>query len=169
MQQGRALDTSEPRGMEVDEESKSSISTSSSPAGIPLDSPGDVGHYRDDETVTYEIDEHFLGATELDSRRGYVRDVGQIEAGSSSGTARQGVAEGTHGHYRAYVGQQGAMYGQHGGYSYDPNWVPHSPILLLSIKHILIEQGMLPLPPFPRRPFHAPHTYFMPTTSHLNL
>ena len=47
MQQGRAPDTSQPRGKEVDEESESSISTSSSSAGIPPDSPGDEGHYRD--------------------------------------------------------------------------------------------------------------------------
>ena len=39
MQQRRAPDTSEPRGKEVDEESESSISTSSSSARIPPDSP----------------------------------------------------------------------------------------------------------------------------------
>ena len=81
MQQGRAPDTSQPRGKEVDEESESSISTSSSSAGIPPDSPGDEGHYRDDEPLTYETVEHFPGATELDPRRGYVRHVG--------GTARE--------------------------------------------------------------------------------
>ena len=72
------------------------------------------------------------------------------------------MGEGTYGHYRGHVGQQGAMHGQHGGYSYDPNWVPPSPTPLLSIKQILIEQERLPLPPYPQRPFHAPHTYFMP-------
>ena len=87
MQQGRAPDTNEPRGKEVDEESESSISTSSSSAGIQPDSPGDGGHYRDDELVTYETVEHFSGATDLDPRHGYVRHVGQTEAGSSSGTA----------------------------------------------------------------------------------
>ncbi|XXG45404.1 hypothetical protein AAC387_Pa02g0494 [Persea americana] len=95
MQQGRAHDTSEPRGKEVDEESKSSISTSSSSARIPPDSPGDEGHYRDDEPVTYETVEHFPSATELDPRRGYVRHVGGTKAGSSSGTgaAGQGVGK----------------------------------------------------------------------------
>ncbi|XXG46213.1 hypothetical protein AAC387_Pa02g1121 [Persea americana] len=107
MQQGRAPDTSQPRGKEVDEESESSISTSSSSAGIPPDSPGDEGHYRDDEPLTYETVEHFPGATELDPRRGYIKHVGGTEARSSSGTgpARQGVGEGTHGHYGGYVGQ----------------------------------------------------------------
>ncbi|XXG47254.1 hypothetical protein AAC387_Pa02g1927 [Persea americana] len=163
MQQGRAPDTSQPRGKEVDEESESSISTSSSSAGIPPDSPGDEGHYRDDEPLTYETVEHFPGATELDPRRGYVRHVGGTEAGSSSGTgpAGQGVGEGTHGHYGGYVGQQGAMYGQYGDYSYDPNWVPPSPTPILSIEQILIEQGRLP-PRLPQRPIHAPHFYFMP-------
>ncbi|XXG81245.1 hypothetical protein AAC387_Pa09g1930 [Persea americana] len=84
MKQGCAPDTSEPRGKEVDEESKLSISTSSSSAGIPPNSPGDEGHYRDDEPLTYETVEHFPGATELDSRRGYVRYVGGTEARSSS-------------------------------------------------------------------------------------
>ncbi|XXG82742.1 hypothetical protein AAC387_Pa10g0637 [Persea americana] len=114
---GRALDTSQPKGKEVDEESESSIFTSSSSAGIPPDSPGDEGHYRDDEPFTYETIEHFPGATELDPRRGYVRHVGGTEAGSSSGTglAGQGVGEGTHGHYGGYVGQQGD---QHSSSSY---------------------------------------------------
>ncbi|XXG62403.1 hypothetical protein AAC387_Pa05g0765 [Persea americana] len=103
MQQGCALDTSEPRGNEVDEESESSISNSSS-AGIPPDSPGDKGHYRDDELATYETVDHFPSATELDPRCGYVRHVGRTEAGSSSGATRQGVREGTLGHYRDYVG-----------------------------------------------------------------
>ncbi|XXG80059.1 hypothetical protein AAC387_Pa09g1007 [Persea americana] len=85
MQQGRALDTSEPRGKEVDEESESSISTLSSSAGILPDSPGDEGHYRDDEPLTYETVEHFPGAIELDPRRGYVRHVGGTESWSSSG------------------------------------------------------------------------------------
>ncbi|XXG76966.1 hypothetical protein AAC387_Pa08g1217 [Persea americana] len=163
MQQGRAPDTSQPRGKEVDEESESSISTSSSSAGIPPDSPGDEGHYRDDEPLTYETIEHFPGATELDPRRDYVRHVGRTEAGSSSGTgpAGQGVGEGTHGHYGGYVGQQGTMYGQYGDYSYDPNWVPPSPTPILSIEQILIEQGRLP-PRLPQRPIHAPHFYFMP-------
>eukprot|EP00268_Persea_americana_P019780 TRINITY_DN2017_c0_g1_i1.p1 TRINITY_DN2017_c0_g1~~TRINITY_DN2017_c0_g1_i1.p1 ORF type:complete len:135 (+),score=32.30 TRINITY_DN2017_c0_g1_i1:279-683(+) len=40
MQQGLAPDTSQPRGKEVDEESESSISTSSSSAEIPPDSRG---------------------------------------------------------------------------------------------------------------------------------
>ncbi|XXG80293.1 hypothetical protein AAC387_Pa09g1202 [Persea americana] len=73
MQQGRAPVTSEPRGKEVDKESQSSISTSSSLAGIPPDSPEDEGHYRDDEPLTYETVEYFSGATELYPRRGYVR------------------------------------------------------------------------------------------------
>ncbi|XXG53765.1 hypothetical protein AAC387_Pa03g1808 [Persea americana] len=146
MQQGRAPDTSELRGKEVDEESESSIFTSSSSAGIPPDSPGDKGHYRDDEPLTYETVEYFLGATELDPRRSYVKHVGGTEAGSSSGVgpAEQGVGEGTHGHYGGYVGQQGAMYGQYVDYSYGPNWVPPSPTLILSIEQILIEQGRLP-------------------------
>ncbi|XXG86164.1 hypothetical protein AAC387_Pa11g1111 [Persea americana] len=107
MQQERAPDTSEPRGKEVDEESASSIFTSSSSVGIPPDSLGDEGHYKDDERLTYETVEHFPGATELDPCRGYVRDVGGTEAGISSGasTAGQGVGEGTHGHYGGYVGQ----------------------------------------------------------------
>ncbi|XXG43416.1 hypothetical protein AAC387_Pa01g3457 [Persea americana] len=107
MQQGHAPDTSEPRGKEVDEESESSISTSSSSAIIPPDSPGDEGHYRDDEPLTYETVEHFPGVTELDSRCGYVRHVGGTEAGSSSGAGptRQGVGEGTHGYYGGYVSQ----------------------------------------------------------------
>ncbi|XXG53763.1 hypothetical protein AAC387_Pa03g1808 [Persea americana] len=93
---GRAPDTSELRGKEVDEESESSIFTSSSSAGIPPDSPGDKGHYRDDEPLTYETVEYFLGATELDPRRSYVKHVGGTEAGSSSGVgpAEQGVGEG---------------------------------------------------------------------------
>ncbi|XXG40316.1 hypothetical protein AAC387_Pa01g1064 [Persea americana] len=113
MQQGRAPDTSQPSGKEVDEECESSISTSSSSAGIPPDSPGDKGHYRDDKPLTYETVKHFPCATELDPPRGYVRHVGGTEAGSSSGTvpAGQGVGEGTHSHYGGYVGQQGAMYG----------------------------------------------------------
>ena len=113
MQQGRAPDTSEPRGKELYEESESNISTSSSSAGIPPDSPRDEGHYRDDEPLTYETVEHFPGATELDPRRNYVRHVGGTEAGSSSGMgpAGQGVGEGTHGHYGGYVDQEGAMYG----------------------------------------------------------
>ncbi|XXG53705.1 hypothetical protein AAC387_Pa03g1762 [Persea americana] len=158
MQQGRAPDTSEPRGKEVDEESESSISTSSSLARIPLDTPGDEGHYRDDETHTYETVKHFPGAIELDHRRGYVRHVGGTDAESSSGpgAAGQGVGEGTHGHYGGYVGQQGAMYGQYGDYSDDLNWVPPSPTPILSIEHILIEQGRLP-----PRLIHAPHFYFM--------
>ncbi|XXG89926.1 hypothetical protein AAC387_Pa12g1812 [Persea americana] len=90
MQQGRALDTSQPRGKEVDEESESSISTSSSSAGIPPDSPGDKGHYKDDKPLTYETVEHFLGATELDLCRSYVRHVGGTEARSSSGTGPTG-------------------------------------------------------------------------------
>ncbi|XXG42361.1 hypothetical protein AAC387_Pa01g2664 [Persea americana] len=94
--------------MEVDEESESSISTSSSSAGIPPDSPGDGGHYGDDEPVTYESVEHFHSVTKLDTRRGY---IGQIEAGSSIGATGQGVGEDTHGHHGGYVGQQGAMYG----------------------------------------------------------
>ncbi|XXG68506.1 hypothetical protein AAC387_Pa06g1575 [Persea americana] len=121
IQQGRAPGTSEPRGKEVDEESELSISTSSSSAGIPPDFPGDEGHYRDDEPLTYETVEHFPGATELDNCCGYVRYVGGTEAGSSSGAAGQGVGEGNHGHYGGYVGQQGAMCGQYGDYSYDPN------------------------------------------------
>ncbi|RWR73239.1 hypothetical protein CKAN_00150000 [Cinnamomum micranthum f. kanehirae] len=181
MQQGRAPDTSEPRGKEVDEESESSISTSSSSAGIPPDSPGDEGHYRDDEHITYETVEHFPDATELDPRRGYVRHVGQTGAGGSSSAAThghhgsyvgQGAMYGQHGGYvgqqgamygqhGGYVGQQGAMYGQHGGYSYDPNWVPPSPTPLISIEHMLIEQGRL-TPPISQRPLHAPHHYFMP-------
>ncbi|XXG40400.1 hypothetical protein AAC387_Pa01g1128 [Persea americana] len=146
MQQGCAPDTSQPRGKEVDEESESSISTSSSSVGIPPDSPGDEGHYRDDELLTYATVEYFPGATELDPCHGYVRHVGGTEAGSSSGTSPtgQGVGEGTHGYYRGYVGQQGAMYGQYVDYSYDPNWVPPSPTPILSIKQILIEKGRLP-------------------------
>ncbi|XXG59411.1 hypothetical protein AAC387_Pa04g1504 [Persea americana] len=142
----RAPYTSELRGKEVDKESESSISTSSSSAGIPPDSPGDEGHCRDDVPLTYETVEHFPSATELDPRRGYVRHVGGTEAGSSSGggTAGQGVGEGTHGHYGGYVGQQGAIYGQYGGSLYEPNWVPPSPTPLLSIKQILIDQGRLP-------------------------
>ncbi|XXG85817.1 hypothetical protein AAC387_Pa11g0834 [Persea americana] len=76
MRHGRAPTTSEPRGKEVDEESESSISTSSSSAGVPTDTPRDEGHYKDDEPITYETVEHFPGATELDHRRGYVRHVG---------------------------------------------------------------------------------------------
>ncbi|XXG88129.1 hypothetical protein AAC387_Pa12g0382 [Persea americana] len=107
MQQGRAPDTIQLRGKEVDEESESSISTSSSLAGIPPDSPGDEGHYRDDEPLTYETVEHFPSATKLNPCRGYVRHVGGTEAGSSSGTgpAGQGVGEGTHGYYGGYVSQ----------------------------------------------------------------
>ncbi|XXG69616.1 hypothetical protein AAC387_Pa06g2431 [Persea americana] len=112
MQQGRTPNTSEPRGKEVDEESESSISTSSSSARISLDFPGDDGHYRDDEPVTYETVGHFPGAAELDPRRGYIRHVGGTEARSSSGAAGQGVGQGTHGHYGDYVSQHGAMYGQ---------------------------------------------------------
>ncbi|XXG66410.1 hypothetical protein AAC387_Pa05g3895 [Persea americana] len=85
MQQGRALNTSEPRGKEVNEESGSSIYTSSSSAGISPDSPGDEGHYRDDEPLTYETVEHFPSATELDPRCGYVIHIGGTEAGSNSG------------------------------------------------------------------------------------
>eukprot|EP00268_Persea_americana_P067859 TRINITY_DN9387_c0_g1_i5.p1 TRINITY_DN9387_c0_g1~~TRINITY_DN9387_c0_g1_i5.p1 ORF type:complete len:111 (+),score=29.06 TRINITY_DN9387_c0_g1_i5:247-579(+) len=94
MQQGRVPDTSEPRGKEVDEESESSISTSSSLTGIPSDSPGDEGYYRDDKPLTYEIVEHFPGATELDPRRGYVRHVGGTKAGSSSGAGAAGQGAG---------------------------------------------------------------------------
>ncbi|XXG73346.1 hypothetical protein AAC387_Pa07g2280 [Persea americana] len=146
MQQGRAPDTSEPRGKEVEEESESIISTLSSSAGIPPDSPRDEGHYRDDEPLTYETVEHFPDATELDPLCGYVRHVGGTEAGNNSAAdpAGQGVGEGTQGHYGGYVGQQGAMYGQYGDYSYDPNWVPPSPIPILFIEQILIEQGRLP-------------------------
>ncbi|XXG50624.1 hypothetical protein AAC387_Pa02g4595 [Persea americana] len=90
MQQGRAPNTSQLRGKEVDEESESSISTSSSSAGIPPNSPGDEGHYRDDESLTYETVEHFPVATELDPCRSYVRHVGGTEAGSSSGTGPAG-------------------------------------------------------------------------------
>ena len=54
-------DTSEPRRQDVDE-SESSISTSSL-VGIPPDSPGDEGHYRDDEPVTYETVDQFSAAT----------------------------------------------------------------------------------------------------------
>ncbi|XXG47031.1 hypothetical protein AAC387_Pa02g1743 [Persea americana] len=141
MQQGRTPDISEPGGKVVDDESESSIFTSSSSAGIPPDSPGDEGHYRDDEPLTYEIVEHFPGATELDPCRGYVRHVGGTDAGSSSGAgaAGEGVGEGTHCHYGRYVGQQGTTYGQYGDYSYDPNWVPPSPTLILFIEQILIE------------------------------
>ncbi|XXG53114.1 hypothetical protein AAC387_Pa03g1264 [Persea americana] len=123
MQQGHAPNTSEARGNEVDEESESSISTSSSSTGIPPDSLGDEAHYRDDEPLTYETVEHFSGATELDPHRGYVRHVGGTEAGSisSAGATEQGVGEGIYGHYGGYVGQRGAMYGQYGDYSYDPN------------------------------------------------
>ncbi|XXG62936.1 hypothetical protein AAC387_Pa05g1221 [Persea americana] len=91
MQLGCALDTNEPTGKEVDEESESSIFTSSSSVGIPLDSPGDEGHYRDDEPVTYETVEHFPDTTELDPRRAHVRHVGRTKAESSSGAAGQGV------------------------------------------------------------------------------
>ncbi|RWR72996.1 Copia protein [Cinnamomum micranthum f. kanehirae] len=128
-QLGRAPDTSKPRGKEVDEESESSISTSSSSAGIPPDSPGDEGYYRDDGAVTYEIVEHFPDATELDPRCGYVRHVGQKEAGGSSSAVTHGshwsyVGQGAmYGQHEGYVGQQGAMYGQHESYSCDPNWV----------------------------------------------
>ncbi|XXG45683.1 hypothetical protein AAC387_Pa02g0700 [Persea americana] len=140
MQQGRAPDTSEPRGKD-DEESESSISTSSSSVGIPPDSPGDEGHYRDDEPLTYETVEHFPGTTKLDPRYGYVRHIGGTEAGSSSGVgpAGQGVREGTHGHYGGYFDQEGVMYGQYEDYSYDPNWVPPSPTPILSIEQMLIE------------------------------
>ena len=117
MQQGRAPDTSEPRGKEVDEGRELSDSTSTSSARIPPDSPGDGDHDGDDEPVTYETVEHFHGATELDPCRGYVRHIGQTEAESSSGAAGQVVGEGTHGHDGGYVGQQGATYGQHGGFS----------------------------------------------------
>ncbi|XXG42505.1 hypothetical protein AAC387_Pa01g2771 [Persea americana] len=163
MQQGRALDTNELRGKEVDEESESSISTTSSSVGILPDSPGDDGHHRDDEPFTYKTVEHFPGAIELDLRRDYVRHVGGTEARNSrgAGAAVQGVGEGTHSHYGGYVGQQGAMYVQYGDYSYDPNWVPPSPTLILSIEHMLIEQGRLP-PRLPQRSIHAPHCYFMP-------
>ncbi|XXG61840.1 hypothetical protein AAC387_Pa05g0344 [Persea americana] len=163
MQQGRAPDTSEPRGKEVDEESESSISTSSSSAGISPNSPGDEGHYRDDVPLTYETVEHFPTATKLDRRCGYVRHVGGTEAGSSSGAgaAGQGVGEGTHSHYGDYIGQQGAIYRQYGDSSYDPNWVPPSPTLLLSIEQKIIEQRRLP-PRLPQRPIYALHFYFMP-------
>ncbi|XXG55240.1 hypothetical protein AAC387_Pa03g2950 [Persea americana] len=163
MQQGRAPDKSEPRGKKVDKESESSIFTSSSLAGIPPDSPGDEGHYRDDVPLTYETVNHFLSVTKLYPRCGYARHVGGTEAGSSSGAGAAGhrVGEGTHGHYEGYVGQQGAIYGQYVDDSYDPNWVPPSPTSLLSIEWILIEQGRLP-PRLSQRPIHAPHFYFMP-------
>ena len=160
MQQGHVPDTSEPRRQDVDEESESSISTSSSSVEISPDSPEDEAHYRDDEHVTYETVEHFPAATELDPRRGYVRHVGQT--GSSSDAAGQGVGEGTHGHHGGYVGQQGAMYGQHMNYSYDPYWVPPSPTPIMSIEELLIEQGRIPPPPHdPQRPLYVPHDYFM--------
>ena len=145
----------------MDEESESRISTSSSSVGIPPDSPGDGGHYGDDEPVIYETVRHFPGVAHLDHRHGYVKHVGQTEAGSNSDVAGQGVGEGTRGHHGDYVGQQGVMYGRYGGYSYDSNWVPPSLAPLLSIKQMLIEKGRLDPPPYPERPFHTPHTYFM--------
>ena len=66
-----------------------------------------------------------------------MRHIGQT--GSSSDAAGQRVGEGTHGHHGGYVGQQGAMYGQHMNYSYDPNWVPPSPTPIMSIEELLIE------------------------------
>ncbi|XXG45712.1 hypothetical protein AAC387_Pa02g0717 [Persea americana] len=136
MQQGRAPDTSQPRGKEVGEESESSISTSSSSAGIPLDSLGDEGHYRDDEPLTYETVEHFPGAIELDPRRGYVRHVGGTEAGSSSGTGLCWTR--SKGKYSwslwGLCWSTSAMYGQYKDYSYDPNWVPPSPTPILFIR-----------------------------------
>ena len=90
MQRRRTPNPTKARGKEVDEESESSISNTSSSTGIPPDSLGDGGHYGDEKTAIYETIEHFFGATDLDPHRGYVRHVPQAESGTSSGATGQG-------------------------------------------------------------------------------
>ena len=90
MQQRHTPDTSEARGKEMNEESESRIATSSLLAGIPPDSPGDGGHYGNDEPAMYETSEHFPSTTDLDPHCGYVRHVGKIETGSNSCAVDQG-------------------------------------------------------------------------------